>query len=712
MRVLDSIKKPFVFINNKTKPAREFFAKGQLGSIVFEVLLASQFLTTLVWEFALYKIPLIACFAISAAVVVLVSEVLSLIIKLLFAGGKRCRGYFAVCFFCLSFYNLLAVELDLILEPIIMSYLLTLAADILGRFIVAIIRTKRFKQVIGYILLALSLIYIGLYGYFYHVDRFGRSRVDFYNNIPTSDCVQVSGFDRYLTERAFEVESLSYGPDGDIMTNSTDLNMYGPLYDLDPVSEFSVNISDYDFAQTPIRGQIWYPKGQTNCPVLFFVHGNHASNVPSYLGYDYLGNYLASNGYAVVSVDENIINETGAGNDMRAILLLENMKAILNNSELSEIIDEDRIAIGGHSRGGEMVATAYLFNDLDAYPEDGNIRFDYHFNITSIVAIAPCVDQYRPVGRSVELEDVNYLLIHGSNDQDVNIVMGEKQYNNITFTGNEFCFKSSVYILGANHGQFNNQWGRYDNSMAFKGYLNTYNFIEQDEQQQIAMAYIRTFLDTTFGIDNTYESLMRDVSAYTSYLPDTVYITNYEDSTFTRLMSFDDTVDIVNSGEARINVLGTTDWTIVPYVRGDGGEGEDYVLEVDWDEGSTPVVDVQFESIDISGGGIGFAIADLREDTEDINETFNYTVELTDANGNTISVDEPVVVYHSLALQLWKQNVLFDSYQYRHQLQTVFVTCDQFEEADFDFTNVVSISISADGSEEGSMIINEVVYYE
>ncbi len=238
------------------------------------------------------------------------------------------------------------------------------------------------------------------------------------------------------------------------------------------------------------------------------------------------------------------------------------------------------------------------------------------------------------------------------------------------------------------------------------------NFIEQDEQQQIAMAYIRTFLDTTFGIDNTYESLMRDVSAYTSYLPDTVYITNYEDSTFTRLMSFDDTVDIVNSGEARINVIGSSDWTIVPYVRGDGGEGEDYVLEVDWDEGSAPVVDVEFESIDISGGGIGFAIADLREDTEDINETFDYTVELTDANGNTISVDEPVVVYHSLALQLWKQNVLFDSYQYRHQLQTVFVTCDQFEEADFDFTNVVSISISADGSEEGSMIINEVVYYE
>ena len=163
----------------------------------------------------------------------------------------------------------------------------------------------------------------------------------------------------------------------------------------------------------------------------------------------------------VVSVDENIINCTGEGNDKRAILLLDNMKEIfrqnsLEGSSLNGLIDEDKVAIGGHSRGGEMVATAYLFNDLDKYPEDGNVSFDYHFNITSIVAIAPCVDQYRPVNQSVEISDVNYLLLHGSNDQDVSDMMGEKQFNNITFSedADELYMKSSVYILGANHVQF------------------------------------------------------------------------------------------------------------------------------------------------------------------------------------------------------------------------------------------------------------------
>lgn len=42
----------------------------------------------------------------------------------------------------------------------------------------------------------------------------------------------------------------------------------------------------------------------------------------------------------------------------------------------------------------------------------------------------------------------------------------------------------------------------------------------------------------------------------------------------------------------------------------------------------------------------------MREDTEELTEGLEYTVELTDASGNTVSVDSPVLVYHSLAVQL------------------------------------------------------------
>ncbi|MBQ4270920.1 MAG: chlorophyllase, partial [Clostridiales bacterium] len=449
-------------------------------------------------------------------------------------------------------------------------------------------------------------------------------------------------------------------------------------------------------------------------PVFFMVHGAHVSTDPSYLGYEYLGQYLASNGYVVVSVDENIINELSTENDLRAVLLLENMKAILDLNEtsgnpLSGLMDPDRIAIGGHSRGGEMVATAYLFNDLDAYPEDGNVKFDYHFNITSIVAIAPVVDQYMPASHSVELSDVNYLLIHGSNDQDVSIMMGEKQYNNVTFTGgtDDYYFKSEVYILGANHGQFNSEWGRYD--MEPTGFLNTNNFLDEADQKLIAKAYIRTFLDCTVMGDTTYLSLMSDVTSYEADLPDTVYITNFEDTNTVTICSFDDTVNIADYGNGTaVDVTGTESWTIEPYVRGDGGEGEDYVLSLSWEEESEPVINVSFDPVDMSEGYLSFGIADMREDTEDLTEGLDYTVVLTDAEGNTISIDQPVFIYHSLAVQLYKDDVFFGTYEYKHQIGQVRITPEMFTSENFDFTSVTGLTITTDGTEAGQLIINEI----
>ena len=34
------------------------------------------------------------------------------------------------------------------------------------------------------------------------------------------------------------------------------------------ITEF---FSEYDFAETPLKGQIWYPEGMTDLPVFFFV---------------------------------------------------------------------------------------------------------------------------------------------------------------------------------------------------------------------------------------------------------------------------------------------------------------------------------------------------------------------------------------------------------------------------------------------------------
>ena len=714
------IKKPFGFIKKKTEPAREFLKAGRAGGMIAELILAVAFMFWIFDGMTNNKLPWPVMIFITTIVLLLTIGLLNLILKILFGAGKRCKLYFFGAFFSVCANNLIGNMFHAIFLAILMSFLLTLAVDVVGRCVWAFIKVHRFKQIFAYVVTVLSVVYIGYYIFFFTNDNFGKDRVDFYNQIPVETSEQVLSFDTYLENGKYNVVSLTYGPDSfdDIVTETLDYTVFDSVCDRGGLDAFFDLFLDYDFKKVPVKGKIWYPEGESDCPVFFMVHGNHDSNIPSYLGYEYLGEYLASNGYVVVSVDENIINATGEGNDKRAILLLDNMKFIfeqnkLDSSILSGLIDEDKVAIGGHSRGGEMVATAYLFNDLEAYPEDGNIKFDYHFNITSIVAISPVVDQYMPVSHSVEISDVNYLLIHGANDQDVSSMMGEKQYNNVTFTGEDKeCLKASVYILGANHGQFNSLWGRYDLDGASNHYLNTNYFIDEADQKLIAKAYIRAFLDSTLGIDDTYESLLSDISGYRSYLPKTVYITNYSDSEFIDLVTFDDTVDIANfESGASIECTGTDTWTIAQYARGDGGEGENYVLDCSWEKESEPVIEVTFPEIDISNGCISFEMADLRENTEKLQEGLKYSVELEDTSGKTVTVENPVLVYHSLAVQLYKQEVLAGKYEYKHQLQRVAIEPSMFGDAKFDYSKVVAMRIITDGTDAGELLINNIGYW-
>ncbi|MDO7282656.1 MULTISPECIES: hypothetical protein [Shouchella] len=39
-----------------------------------------------------------------------------------------------------------------------------------------------------------------------------------------------------------------------------------------------------------------------------------------------------------------------------------------------------RIALIGHSRGAEGIATAAAFNKMSAYPEDATQKFDYSYD--------------------------------------------------------------------------------------------------------------------------------------------------------------------------------------------------------------------------------------------------------------------------------------------------------------------------------------------
>ena len=191
---------------------------------------------------------------------------------------------------------------------------------------------------------------------------------------------------------------------------------------------------------------------QAPCPLVLIVHGNHGMESFSDPGYAYLGELLASQGFIVVSVDENFLNSSladfvnpfdlrrGEENSARGWLLLEHLVQWRAWSEdkthpMFGKADLNRIALIGHSRGGEAVAIANSFNDLSHDPDDATLDFNYHFKIGAIAAIAPIDGQYKPRNRPTPMRDTNYFTIHGTMDGDVTSFMGTAQYSRASFSG-------------------------------------------------------------------------------------------------------------------------------------------------------------------------------------------------------------------------------------------------------------------------------------
>lgn len=722
-------------IKDYRRKQADYLEKGEIGGIILCVILASQFLFSIIYESILFMFPKMVSFLVSLIITLLAVLVVRVLNAILMGKGKKTRAFFLLSYLSVLINALIAHQFNNVFGVILLTWFFTLAIDYLGKYVWILIKKHKISGVLNIVSLVLSCLVIILFSLFFHLDNFGKSRIEFYLNskeVAGEDLVDISknpDFFATLENGTYEVESLSYGPKISVDQKKdkysipeNEVYLETETVDLSYAQNresfwygFLELLSDYDFKESPIAGKIWYPQEEKNCPTLFIVHGAHTASDPSYLGYEYLGEHLASYGYVVISVDENIINEIDAGNNVRALLLLENMKAILleNEKEGSPIyglIDEEKLAIAGHSRGGEMVATAYLFNGLDRYPENGNVAFDYGFNISAIVAIAPTVDQYMPSGHAVRISDVDYLLIHGSNDQDVSMVMGEKQYNNVSFENkDEFHMKASVYIMGANHGQFNSEWGRYDLAGATNGFINTNYFLDEKDQKTIAKAYIKTFLDHSLCGDDKYLDMLKD--NIVEGLPNTVYITNYMDSAYERMCSFDKGLNLLVADDEAVSVAcyGMSRWRICQDLYGNGQEGENYVLECLWKEGAKPYLKLEMPYTDFDEKTFSFRIADKREDVSDLSTGLVYSVTLLDANGEEVKADSPVYVYPSLAVQLYKTDTIFNQFEYKHQMQTVEVDKAKFSNnAKFDFSKVRAIKISLDGSGDGQVIIDDI----
>jgi len=335
----------------------------------------------------------------------------------------------------------------------------------------------------------------------------------------------------------------------------------------------------------PLNGRVWYPEGTGPFPLVLIVHGNHNMAEFSDPGYQYLGELLASRGFIFASIDENFLN-SGLFHDppkqqaVRGWMLLEHLKQwrtwnSASGNPFYQKVDVENVALMGHSRGGEAVATAAFFNQLEYYPDDATIRFQYRYPIKSLVAIAPADGQYKPAGQWRIIENVNYFTMQGANDGDVSSFDGSRQFDHLHYTEAGPWFKSELYIYRANHGQFNTVWGRSDAGEPLGWFLNLKPLLSGDDQRKIAKLYITAFLEATLHNKREYVPMFRDYRRIKSWLPDTLYMSRYLDASYRVISEFSEDADVTTTTVPGGHIQGQnlSKWREgrIPYRQGDRG---------------------------------------------------------------------------------------------------------------------------------------------
>lgn len=211
-------------------------------------------------------------------------------------------------------------------------------------------------------------------------------------------------------------------------------------------------------------------------PVILFLHGRHATcfkggtqllqwpcstngsqPIPSYQGYDYVANVLASNGYVVVSISANGVNAVdNQVFDLGALARAELMQKHLDilktfnttggapfGTKFVGKFDLTRVGTMGHSRGGEGVVRHYVLNNSLGAP----------YGIKAVFPLAP-VDFNRFVVNNAAL---NVLLPYC--DGDVSDLQGVHFYDDARYNvPGDQSPKHYELVMGANHNFYNTIW--------------------------------------------------------------------------------------------------------------------------------------------------------------------------------------------------------------------------------------------------------------
>jgi hypothetical protein len=378
-------------------------------------------------------------------------------------------------------------------------------------------------------------------------------------------------------------ESFEYGDRNDAGRRTTDVTAYFNS----PDSSVSVPMN-----AVPLHGVARIPRGDGPFPLVLIVHGNHGPTDPSYPGYDYFLDLLASHCMIVVSVEEDFLNGRVAGEmDARGIVLLRHLQLWREwnqtpGNRFFGKVDMNKIGLAGHSRGGEAIVAAHRLNTTDHRPADPLQNFG--FNIKALYSIAPVDGQFD--GGPITLQGgADYYSMHGSHDGDVFNFGGLRMYNRAYPVNNSTSnTKGFVFVHGANHGQWNSRW----ETCCEQGLAPLpFPLISSNDQKQIGKAYMSSFFQMSLKGNTGYKHFLSGDAGFAS-LPSTVRVFQYQDPQRTFIDHYQEDNDLITA-----SLTGATNGASASFTNHDNLSfaqedtpnflwGDTYGLLLQW-EGST-----------------------------------------------------------------------------------------------------------------------------
>jgi dienelactone hydrolase len=219
-------------------------------------------------------------------------------------------------------------------------------------------------------------------------------------------------------------------------------------------------------------------------------------------GLEYLATHLASHGFIAVSINLNgrfhpstdwhnvtaelvepqgnvvtcrpaVLDQVGIAH--RGLTVLRHIQEMQRRNSTDAIfqgkIDVDRIAIIGHSRGGEAVVSAYDINRGLPMADRASIK--------AVMSIAPTDFRHLSL-------DIPYLVVLGSDDEDVIDGGGLRLYDRAVPP------RRMVWVIGAIHNFFSSNWHWQDEVSAAPP-------VTRPQHEYIARGYSNVFLQQVLG---------------------------------------------------------------------------------------------------------------------------------------------------------------------------------------------------------------------